>query len=348
VDTEIKNLKPKKETILVTGASGHIGLNLCKIISEKKFFNLISICRNKNKYLEKYSDRIINLDVTKYDDFLNACSNIDYVIHLATVHEKEIETSIDKVKIIYETSVKGTENLIRIAKVKNFKKIIFASSVAICGVTYDKKLLNENDNFKDVFSEEDPYIKAKNVSHKIVEKAITEGLPFVIMMPSSAIGINDFKLSPPNRIIKKLMNFPTNLFYLRGGINLINVKDLAFMFYHSIKNSDIGEKYILSGYNIEIKDLILKINSIAKNSTKRQKLLFLIPKIFLFFIYYTFNPVLKILGKKFPISLFQIKHRVNTYAFFDNSKIKKKWGLHLISLDQTLKETTDWINNYFK
>lgn len=343
---EVKNSKLKKKTILLTGASGHIGLTLSKLISKKENYELVALCRNKNDMLSQYVEKVIYCDVTNYDEFLKACEEIDYIIHLAAVHEKDVKSDLKKDEVL-NTSIQGTKNLIEISKQKKFKKIIYVSSVAICGVTTDKTTLVENDKYTDKNSEKEPYIKAKYFSHNLVENAIQEGLPFLILMPSFTIGENDYKLTPPNQIIKKLCNFPFNLFYLKGGINIINVKDIAYLIYSSIKDLDIGEKYILSGYNIEIKDLILRLRKLNKNKLNNSYIFF-IPKQILLIIFFLLNPLYSIMKKKLPLSLFQIRYRTNTYAYFDNKKVKQKIKFDLIDLDQTLKETIDWLSTHLK
>ena len=335
---ERKNSDLNKQKILVTGASGHLGLNLCKILTKDNRYYIRAASRSNNKTLRDHCHELVNFDIRDLDAFRKSASDVDYIIHLAAVfnHSESLR------KEIVDTSVVGAENLLEIAKLKNLKKIIYTSSVAVCGISKFEQLLTEENVINSDEASLDPYIHAKKLSHDIIEDGIKKyKLPITILMPSIIIGPNDFRLTPSNSIIKKFLKFPFNLFYLSGGLNFINVRDVALAHLISIDKAEIGNKYIVSGHNIKIKELVKKINSL----TNKKKIIFCLPKQLLILIYYLFKPFIYLFNIKFPLSQFQIKHRIGTFLYFNNKKFLDMSSIKLISLDDTLIETIDWLNS---
>ena len=326
----------KKPKVLITGASGHLGMNICTQLWNQNLFYIKAGLRSTNTRISKISHETCCFDVRNYDDFYNAAKDVDYIIHLAASFDHSDSNKDSTI----ETSKLGSENLIKIAKLINFKKIIYTSSVAVCGVNKSsQKMLESTNNITDI-DLEDPYIKAKVISHNLIDRAMRQhSLPILILMPSAIIGHNDFKLTPSNSLISKLMNFPFNRFYINVGFNIISINDVVNAHCIGLTNSAVSEKYILSGYNVTIKDLVSLIN-ISKKSNHR---LFLLPKNIILFASIILLPFVKLLRIHLPISFFQINNRLNTFGFFDNTKFLSKWKLSLTSLDATISETISWI-----
>ena len=311
-----------KKKILITGANSRFAKSLKQFLFGKNIF---------------YTDRkkLDILDVKSIENCLNKYEP-DYIIHLAA----SFDHSDKNKKSTIETSKIGSENLIKIAKKIKFKKIIYTSSVAVCGVNKSAKLMNEySNNIKDA-DLSDPYINAKVISHNLIYDAMTkDNLPILILMPSAIIGARDYKKTPSNLLINKLMAYPLNKFYINAGLNVINVKDVANAHCIGLLNSIISDTYIVSGYNVTIKDLVTLVNKTQSIECK----LFLLPKNFILIISMILLPFAKIFRVHLPISFFQINNRLNTFGFFDNAKFINDWGVKLKPLESTILETISWL-----
>lgn len=326
----------KKPKVLVTGASGHLGYNICKQLWDEKNFYIRAGLRTQNDRVTEVSHEISYFDVRNYQDFYKAAKDVDYIIHLAA----SFDHSSKNEKSTIETSKAGSENLIKISKKIKFKKIIYTSSVAVCGVNKTTELMNESSNNIIDLDLTDPYINAKVISHNLIHNAMkTYDLPILILMPSAIIGIDDYKKTPSNLLINKFMSYPLNKFYINAGLNIVNVKDVANAHCVGLFNSAISDQYIISGYNITIKDLVCLVN---KTRSIKNKLL-LLPKNLILIASMLLLPFVKIFKISLPISFFQINNRLNTFGFFDNSKFINKWDIKLNSLESTVAETISWL-----
>ena len=326
----------KKPKVLVTGASGHLGYNICKQLWDEKNFYIRAGLRAKNDRVAEVSHEISYFDVRNYQDFYKAAKDVDYIIHLAA----SFDHSSKNEKATIETSKIGSENLIKISQKIQFKKIIYTSSVAVCGVNKTTELMSESSNNITDLDLTDPYINAKVISHNLIYNAMKEyNLPILILMPSAIIGIDDYKKTPSNLLINKFMSYPLNKFYINAGLNIINVRDVANAHCAGLSNSAISDQYIISGYNITIKDLVSLINK----TRSIKKKLFLLPKNLILIASMLSLPFVKIFKISLPVSFFQINNRLNTFGFFDNSKFINKWNIKLKSLESTVAETISWL-----
>ena len=107
-------------TLLVTGSSSYIGRNLIDLL-EKKKIHYIGIDINK-----PYNKNCKKIDITKLDQLKRIRTKIDCIIHLAAV-SNERDARNDPF-LTYKVNIIGLLNLINLAKVKNIKKFIFAST----------------------------------------------------------------------------------------------------------------------------------------------------------------------------------------------------------------------------
>jgi dihydroflavonol-4-reductase len=323
---EKRNFNKIQKKVLVTGATGHLGYNLCLTLLKKKF-QVYALCRqNSNiKKLSKSRVEIINGDVMNYNDFYSAAIGKNYIIHAAAIYSHKEDLRDETLK----TAIKSAKNFCKIINKLNIKKGIYVSSVSILGLedkpTAKKKIALIKDS-------KDPYVKSKLNSYKIVANKIVEKkLPISIILPSSMLGKNDFRMTPSTANIKNMIKTPFGL-YVDGGINIINIQDVcdSIIKILSLKKNFI---HILSGHNITIRDLVKKARLASGKfifSIKLPKSFFLMIYYFhkIFYLHFIFN---------LPLNIFQIKN-IGKFSYFDNSKVIKNKILKITSINKTLAQ----------
>ncbi len=323
---EKRNFNNSKKKVLVTGATGHLGFNLCLYLI-KNNFNVFAFCRknsNVNK-LKNKNVKIIYGDVKNYTEFYSAAIGKNFIIHAAAIYSHDEDLRNETLK----TAKKSAENFCKIINKLDIEKGIYISSVSILGL--NKKPIKKK-KLSIIENSEDPYVKSKLESYKIIKKEISKyNLPVTIILPSSMIGLNDYRITPSSSNIRNMMKTIIG-FYVDGGINIINIKDVCISIIQILllkKNTT----YVLSGYDIEVKNLVKEVRFLAGRSIFSLKL----TKNFFLIIYYIHKFLgLKIMFK-FPLNIFQIKN-IGKFSYFDNSKAKKDGLLKLTSLKTTLRE----------
>ncbi len=320
--------------ILVTGASGHIGYHLCKLLTEEGHEVMAFIRPSSFKgHLLKLPVKISYGDVLDSKTLQEALNGIDFIFHAAAVYKLSHGGSLD---IIVRTATEGTANLYHAAHENRVKKIVYTSSVETIGLTYDKnQRLNETYFTNECFY---AYSRAKAESEKIaLELGKKLNLYTVVCNPSTVIGKNDFRLTPSNRM---LLNFCRHSsFYLQAGQSLVDVEDVAKGHIQAFVKGRNLERYILSGENIEIKNLVFLIRKILGIKGP----VFELNKQFLYLPALGFE-ILSVLTRKDPLfSRRKVARSIGSYSYYDSSKANEELGYAPKSLIQTLPQTLNWL-----
>ena len=167
--------------ILITGAGGYIGTELCEFLSFKgyKIFALDTFWFG-NKIKDK-KVKIIKKDIRyfKEKEFPN---NIDAVLHLAAI-SNDPSAELDS-KLSWEVNVLGLLNILNLSSKKNVKKFIFASSGSVYGIKKEKKV-SEKLSLVPISE----YNKTKMVGERLV-KSFNDCMKTVILRPATVCGIS--------------------------------------------------------------------------------------------------------------------------------------------------------------
>jgi nucleoside-diphosphate-sugar epimerase len=190
------NIIEREEHILVTGASGFIGIRLIERLLKSGFNNLRCFVRSNNdlinlkKIVEKYKDsdvQIIQGNLTSREDCYKAINNVSLIFHLAVARGEKSYANA------YLNSVITTRNIIEAAlKQKYFKRFVSISSISVydCGLNWHPKSLDENKPLlerPEIRGE--PYCFAKVHQDRLVIRYGKEyGLPYVIVRPGYVYG----------------------------------------------------------------------------------------------------------------------------------------------------------------
>ena len=320
----------------VTGASGMVGINVCKeILSNGDELNIL--IREDVSYLDGLSCNKFYGDLSDIDTLEKFCDKCDVIIHSAAM----ISIGFDAYDQVYEVNFVGTKNLLDASIKKKVKKFIFISTVN----AYDKKPLDQNfDEKRELVRKGNAYDMTKALAQELVTS--TEEIETVSINPTSVLGKNDFKPSRLGKIIKGVYSGKLP-FLVDGGLDVIDVEDLSKAIYSSISNGRDGESYLISGKFRSFKEIY---EVITKYQYKKSKIFFFprlmvelsLPLLSLFPIG-LLKRAAEVNGKFFPglenMTKEAIENIINFPKHIDNSKAKKDLGLKISPLEKTIKDT---------
>lgn len=320
----------------VTGASGMVGINVCKeILSNGDELNIL--IREDVSYLDGLSCNKFYGNLSDIDTLEKFCDKCDVIIHSAAM----ISIGFDAYEKVYEVNFVGTKNLLDASIKKKVKKFIFISTVN----AYDKKPIDQNfDEKRELVRKGNAYDMTKALAQELVTS--TEEIETVSINPTSVLGKNDFKPSRLGKIIKGVHSGKLP-FLVDGGLDVIDVEDLSKAIYSSISNGKDGESYLISGKFRSFKEIY---EVITKNQDKKSRIFFFprlmvelsLPLLSLFPIG-LLKRVAEINGKFFPglenMTKEAIENIINFPKHIDNSKAKKDLGLKISPLEKTIKDT---------
>jgi dihydroflavonol-4-reductase len=161
---------------------------------------------------------------------------------------------------MYATNVQGTQNVIAAARRHGVGRVVHTSTVGALGVpkgghgTEDTPVA-----FDDMVG---PYKRSKFLAEQAALAAAREGVPVVVVNPSTPIGALDYKPTPTGRVILDYLNRRMPAF-LDTGLNLVDVSDCAHGHLLAAEQGRIGEKYILGGENLTLQELFKRLAAIS-------------------------------------------------------------------------------------
>jgi dihydroflavonol-4-reductase len=245
--------------IALTGASGHIGANLCRQLIEDN--HKVTVLANQfTDSIEGLNVQIVHGNLLDKAALNQLVDGEDIVIHLAAT----ISINGEKANL-NETNVLGTKNVLETVKASNVKRLIHFSSIH----AYIHEPLNQplDESRPLAINDTISYNKSKALSHEMVLDAVSEGLDAVIISPTSVMGPNDFKPSLIGQAIIQLYKGKIPAL-IPGGYDWVDVRDVVQGTIQSFEHGKTGESYLLSGHYASLADLYKKLNLI-KGSTKK-------------------------------------------------------------------------------
>lgn len=234
--------------VLVTGANGHIGSNVVRCLikegySVKAFIRKESNTQGLDGLEIEYCYGNV-MDAASLDEAVKGC---DAIIHLAAVYKTIAKTPEE----IVEPAIQGAKHVFAAAHKAGIKRIVYTSSIASIGFSYDPdKLLTGNDWNEDA---QNPYYVAKTQSEKAAQELAREyGIHLVVICPAIVLGPYDYRITPSNQIVMDWINGNGQTY--RGGMNIVDVRDVAAFHVAALKKGENCKRYIAGGENVWVKD----------------------------------------------------------------------------------------------
>jgi len=314
---------------IVTGAAGHIGYHVTKVLLEKHYdLHLLVRSINTNIIeLQEAGAKVYPCNLFETDSYAAIIQDADVLFHLAA----ENTTSMSNASRVLENTDKLTQTVLQACHENAVKTVIYTSSVVVIGRSPD---VNRPLMEKDVnpFAES-PYVLGKMQAEKFVANFIQQhNYDIRRVYPSWAVGGNDPKLTPPHKVIKDFLEKGAPV-YFDGGISIAAVEEIAKGHVLAYEKGKFGETYILSGENITFKKLY---ELLVANSRQKMPLLKL-PKFAIVLASWIFTNIFKLLGKEFPISPEYAKAVVGSFSWYDCSKAKNELGYQTQPVEEILK-----------
>jgi dihydroflavonol-4-reductase len=244
--------------ILITGATGFIGRRLTRDLVARGD-RVRVLARSRRKARDLFGDHVeVSVgDVGDPASLEKACRGVGTIYHIAGIYRFGLRHRRE----LWNTNVEGTENLLRSAAAAGAERVVHLSSGGVLkksGIAGPvgpvSPLLDEND-----FPAKAPrfcsYKSSKWHAEQRVLSWAGRGLPAVIASTTCPIGRGDETPTPTGQIIRDFLQrrFP---FYCRTGLNFIGVGDLSRGLRLAAESGRAGERYLLSGENLWLKEFL--------------------------------------------------------------------------------------------
>jgi len=260
-----------QEKILITGAAGFIGSAVARAALAQgydvRLLVRASSPRTNVDALRAGGAEIVEADMRDEAAVQRALAGRSSLLHVAADYRLWARDPEE----IVRNNLDGAGAVMRAALAAGTGRVVYTSSVATLKV--GPATLNASED-QPARAEEaiGAYKRSKIVAERLVERMIAQdGLPAVIVNPSTPIGAHDVRPTPTGRIIVEAAcgRMPA---YVETGLNVVDVDDVAQGHLLALGRGRVGERYILGGENLMLRELLAEIAALSNRRAPRVRL----------------------------------------------------------------------------
>jgi dihydroflavonol-4-reductase len=246
-------------TTLVTGASGFIGSAVARTLAARQHrLRLLVRPTSDRRNLAGLDAEVVTGDLTDPDSLARAAAGCRYVLHLAA----DYRFWVPDPDAMLRANVDGAVAMVRAAALAGAERIVYCSSVAALGQIGDGTPADEATptNQADFVG---IYKRSKYLAEiAVLELARRDGVPVVVVNPAAPVGPRDIKPTPTGKMIRDAASGRVPA-YIDTGLNIVHVDDVAEGHVLALEKGRVGERYVLGGENMLLKDLLALVADVV-------------------------------------------------------------------------------------
>jgi dihydroflavonol-4-reductase len=300
---------------LVTGASGFVGSAVANALRGSGYRVRVLVRPSSVRTNIDRADEVAIGDICDRASLVPALRGVRYLVHAAADYRLWAPWPDD----IIRTNVMGTRCVMEEALRAGVERIVHTSSVATLkpreeGAAQETDSLPEDQAVG-------AYKKSKVIAEGLVDDLVRQqGLPAVIVNPSTPIGPRDVKPTPTGRIIIECASGRMPGF-VRTGLNLVHVDDVAWGHLLALRHGRIGERYILGGENVLLGTMLADIAGMVGRRAPRLQL----PMALLYPVALGAELLAQLTGKE-PFATRDGLRMARHLMFFNDAKARRELG----------------------
>jgi len=317
----------------VTGATGFLGSHVARVLAEQgaRLRLLVRTTSDLRNIADLNAEQVVG-DLRDPASIEKSLSGCDALFHVAADYRLWVRDP----EQMYRSNVEGTRSLIEAARKQGVRRIVYTSSVATMGFSSNGTLADENSpvSLDDMIG---PYKRSKFMAEQVAFEAARSGVDVVVVNPTTPIGEGDLKPTPTGRIVVDFLKrkFPA---YVDTGLNLVDATECARGHIQALEKGRAGERYILGGENLTLKQILDRLGAITGLPSPRVKL----PYFFALATGVVDETVTgRILGRE-PRATIDAVRMGRKKMFVTSAKAERELGWRPSSVDGALRRSVEW------
>ncbi|HEX7959457.1 MAG TPA: hopanoid-associated sugar epimerase [Terriglobales bacterium] len=317
----------------VTGATGFIGSHVAELL-----YSLgadLRLLVRKDSRLENIAHVVAERvpgDLRDPESLRRGMRGCDVVYHVAADYRLWTRNPED----MYQVNVEGTRSIIQAAAEVNVRRVVYTSSVATMGFVGDGTAVTEEDpvSMNEMIGH---YKRSKFLAEQVAIDAERKGAPVVIVNPTTPVGERDIKPTPTGRIIVDFLKrkFPA---YVDTGLNLVDVREIARGHVLAMEKARPGERYILGGQNLTLKQLLDKLSTLTGIPSPKFQVPHAVAMGFAAFDQFLAGTILN----SEPRATVEAVRMGRKKMFASSAKAERELGYQVVPIESALKRAVDW------
>src|SRR5579862_3879841 len=320
----------------VTGATGFLGSHVARALADQGAELRVLVRATSNlRNLEGLKAETASGDLRDANSLEKAIAGCDTVFHVAADYRLWVRDPAE----MYRSNVEGTRAVLEAARKNGVRRVVYTSSVATVGFTANGHPADEDSpvSLTDMIGH---YKRSKFMAEQIALEAGRGGMHVVTVNPTTPVGEQDVKPTPTGRIVLDFLKrkFPA---YVETGLNLVDVKVCATGHVAALEKGKPGERYILGGENLTLKQILDKLGEITGLPSPKVKL----PYVFAFATGAVDEAITGRLLRREPRATVDTVRMGKKKMFANSTKAERELGWKIVPVDAALRRAVDWFKS---
>ena len=323
--------------VLVTGGTGFVGSHLVRgLLARGEQVRCLVRPTSPLDNLKDLNVEFATGDLRDLDSLKRAAKDCNVVYHCAADYRLWCKNPDE----MYQSNVEGSNNVMQAAFDARVDRVVYTSTVGCLGLNQDGRPADEDTpvTIEDMIGH---YKRSKFLAEQKVREWAARGLPVVIVNPSTPVGEMDIKPTPTGKIIVDFLR--GKMFgYVDTGMNLIDVRDCAEGHLLAAEKGRNGERYILGGRNLTLKQLFDSLAAVTEIASPRMKVPHWVAE-----SYARIENIwsINVAGRPPDVPVESVKmsrHKM----WFDSSKAQRELGLRQSPIEDALERAVKWFREH--
>jgi dihydroflavonol-4-reductase len=317
---------------LVTGATGFVGAAVARALLRAGWqVRVLARGASDRRNLQGLNVEVATGDLLDPDSLSPALAGMQALFHVAADYRLGARDPAP----LYRINVDGTRHLLAAARQAGVQRVVYTSSVATIGIPADGSPGREATPavLGDMIGH---YKRSKFLAEEVARDAARD-LPVIIVNPSTPVGPGDIKPTPTGQLVRDAAcgRMPA---YVDTGLNIVHVDDVAeghLMAYH---RGRVGERYILGGEDLTLRDILAAIAMQVGRRPPRIRL----PAALVLPLAYAAAGWSRATGLSTRITVEGVR-MARKRMFFSSAKAVQELGYHWRPPDQAFADAIAWL-----
>ena len=319
-------------TSLVTGASGFVGSAVVRrLLAAGHSVRVLTRSGSDGRNLSGLDLEVVTGDLHDASSFGPALRGCDALFHVAA----DYRLWVPDPDTMYAANVTGTERLLERAGEAGVSRIVYTSSVATLGLNPGGEAADEHTPscIDDMIGH---YKRSKFEAEERVRALIAGGLPAVIVNPAAPLGPRDVKPTPTGKLIVDAAagRMPA---YVDTGLNVVHVDDVADGHLAAYHHGVVGERYILGGENLSLREILEEVARAAGRRPPRIRL----PHAVVLPIAFVSECWARLAGGE-PLATVDGVKMAKKHMYYSSSKAERELGYQHRPASEAIRDAVHW------
>jgi dihydroflavonol-4-reductase len=322
---------------LVTGGTGFVGSHLVRrLLARNAEVRCLVRAASRLDNLQDLPVEFVTGDLRDVESLKQAVRGVSRVYHCAA----DYRLWCKEPREMYDSNVGGSRNVMQAAMDEGVERVVYTSTVGALGINDNGTPANEATPvaLADMIGH---YKRSKFLAEEEVRRFAARGLPVVIVNPSTPVGELDIKPTPTGKIIVDFLK--GKMFgYVDTGMNLIDVRDCAEGHILAAERGRVGERYILGGANLTLKEMFDALASVTNIPSPKMRVPHWVAESYARLEnFWAIN-----VARRVPDVPLESVKMARHCMWFDSAKAVRELGLPQSPIGDALKRAADWFREH--